>query len=190
MALLDFQAETPKRYYKLNDTFVCLIGVQTIEVAEVSDFVRTLQKLSLAGVIIQTINARAAYGISHLLGVLKITLECQKRNITVSAKPEIDLLLRLSLTTQISYALKYAGLNILYPAIIIVYSTDKKRVADVRKRIMKAIPNIYSNVLRTNIESRDHIFRLFRANERTHILLRDDGYIIQYLVERSALIMK
>ena len=39
MALLDFQAETPKKYYKLNDTFVCLIGVQAIEVAEVSDFV-------------------------------------------------------------------------------------------------------------------------------------------------------
>jgi tRNA threonylcarbamoyladenosine modification (KEOPS) complex Cgi121 subunit len=190
MALLDFQAETPKKYYKLNDTFVCLIGVQTIEVAEVSDFVRTLQKLSLAGVIIQTINARAAYGISHLLGVLKISLECQKRNITVSTKPEIDLLLRLSLTTQISFALNYAGLNILYPAIIIIYSTDKKRVADVRKRIMKTNPNIDSNVLRTNIESRDHIFRLFRANERTHILLRDDGYITQYLVERSALIMK
>jgi hypothetical protein len=99
-------------------------------------------------------------------------------------------LLRLSLTTQISFALNYAGLNILYPAIIIIYSTDKKRVADVRKRIMKTIPNIDSNVLRTNIESRDHIFRLFRANERTHILLRDDGYITQYLVERSALIMK
>lgn len=190
MALLNFQAETPKKYYKLNDIFVCLIGVQTIEVADVSDFVRTLQNLSLAGVIIQTINARAAYGISHLLGVLKITLECQKRNITVSAKPEIDLLLRLSLTTQISFALNYAGLNILYPAIIIIYSSDKRKVSDVRKRIMKTIPNIDSTVLKTNIESRNHIFRLFRAKERTHILLRDDSYITQYLIERSALVMK
>jgi tRNA threonylcarbamoyladenosine modification (KEOPS) complex Cgi121 subunit len=190
MALLDFQAETLKKYYKLNDTFVCLIGVQTIEVTEVSVFVRTLQKFSLPGVIIQTINARAVYGISHLLGVLKITLECQKRNITVSVKPEIDLLLRLSLTTQISFALNYAGLNILSPAIIIVYSIDKKKVVDVRKRIIKTIPNIDSTVLRTNVESRDHIFRLFKANERTHILLRDDGYITQYLIERSALIMK
>jgi tRNA threonylcarbamoyladenosine modification (KEOPS) complex Cgi121 subunit len=174
----------------LNDTFACPIGVQTIEVAEVSVFVKTLQKLSLPGVIIQTINARAVYGISHLLGVLKITLECQKRNITVSAKPEIDLLLRLSLTTQISFALNYAGLNILSPAIIIVYSMDKKKVVDVRKRIMKTIPNIDSTVLSTNVESRDHIFRLLKTNERTHILLRDDGYITQYLIERSALIMK
>ena len=187
--MLDFQAETPKRYYKLNDTFVCLIGVQTIEVAEVSDFVRTLQKLPLAGVIIQTINARAAYGISHLLGVLKITLECQKRNITVSTKPEMDLLLRLSLTNQISFALNYAGLNILHPAIIIIYSTDKKKVAGVRQRIIKTIPNIDSTILRTNI-SRDHIFRLFGTNERNHILLQDDDYITQYLIERSALIMK
>jgi hypothetical protein len=190
MALLNFQAETPKKYYKLNDIFVCLIGVRTIQVVEVSDFVRTLQKLSLAGVIIQTINARAAYSIGHLLGVLKITLECQKRNIIVSAKPEIDLLLRLSLTTQISFALNYAGLNTLYPAIIIIYSTDKKKVADVRKKIIKTIPNIDSTVLKTNIESRNHIFRLFRANERTRILLRDDNYITQYLIEQSALIMK
>jgi tRNA threonylcarbamoyladenosine modification (KEOPS) complex Cgi121 subunit len=188
--LLDFQAESFEKYYKLNETFVCLIGVRTIEVVEISDFISTLQNLSLEGVVIQTINARAAYGISHLLGVLKITLECQKRNITVSTKPEMDLLLRLSLTNQISFALNYAGLNILHPAIIIIYSTDKKKVARVRQRIIKTIPNIDSTVLRTNIESRDHIFRLFGTNERNHILLQDDDYITQYFIERSALIMK
>lgn len=188
--MLDFQAESSEKYYKLNETFVCLIGVRTIEVVEVSDFIKTLQNLSLEGVVIQTINARAAYGISHLLGVLKITLECQKRNITVSTKPEMDLLLRLSLTNQISFALNYAGLNILHPAIIIIYSTEKKKVAHVRKRIIKKIPNIDSTVLSTNIESRDHIFRLFGTNEHNHILLQDDDYITQYLIERSALIMK
>jgi hypothetical protein len=102
----------------------------------------------------------------------------------------MDLLLRLSLTNQISFALNYAGLNILHPAIIIIYSTDKKKVAGVRQRIIKTIPNIDSTILRTNIESRDHIFRLFGTNERNHILLQDDDYITQYLIERSALIMK
>ena len=188
--MLDFQAESSEKYYKLNETFVCLIGIRTIEVVEISDFIRALQNLSLEGVVIQTVNARAAYGISHLLGVLKITLECQKRNITVSTKPEMDLLLRLSLTNQISFALNHAGLNILNPAIIVIYSTDKKKLAHVRQRIIKTIPNIDSTVLRTNIEGRDHIFRLFGTNERNHILLQDDGYITQYLIERSALIMK
>jgi tRNA threonylcarbamoyladenosine modification (KEOPS) complex Cgi121 subunit len=178
-----------RKYYRLNDAFVCFIGVRTVNVP-VSDFVSRIKELSLAGMIIQSINSRAAYGIGHLLGVLKITIECQKRNITISTKPEIDLLLRLSLTSQINFALNHAGLNPSYPAIIIFYSKDKKKVAGVRKKIVKTIPNVDNTVLKISKESRDHIFRIFKAKERTRISLRDDSFITQYLIERSALVMK
>ena len=97
MILLDPEIRNTE-YYKLNDTFICVMGLRSIETSKISDFITRIQKLSFEGVSIQTINARAAYGIDHLLGVLKITLESQKRNSTLTMKPEMDLLLRLSLT--------------------------------------------------------------------------------------------
>lgn len=178
------------KYYKLNDTFICVMGLRSIETSKISDFITRIQKLSFEGVSIQTINARAAYGIDHLLGVLKITLESQKRTSTLTMKPEMDLLLRLSLTNQISLALNHAGLNTNQPAIIIICSTNKRKVYYVRKRIMKTFPNLDNSVIKIDKESRDHIFRLILANKRNQLSHRDDNFITQYLIERSALIIK
>ena len=116
------------KHYKLNDNFICFIGLRTIEVLEVSGFISSIQRLSLPEVTVQTINARAAYGPSHLLGVLKITLECQKRGLTLSLKPELDLLLRLSFTNQIASALSCTGLKTFHTAIVILFSTDKEKL--------------------------------------------------------------
>src|SRR5215212_7999877 len=113
------------KYYRLNDNFICLIGLRTIEVPEVSDFISSIHRISLPEVRVQMINARAAYGPSHLLGVMMITLECQKRGLTLSLKPEMDLLLRLSFTNQIGSALSCTGLKAFHPAIVILFSTDK-----------------------------------------------------------------
>ena len=165
------------------------MGVKNIKTSKLSDFITMVQKLSLKGVSIQVINARAAYGTDHLLGVLKVTLECQKRNLTLTLKPEIDLLLRLSLTNQISLALNHAGLKTNQPAIIIIYSTNKKKVYNVESRIMKIVPNANDTVLNIDKESRFHIFRLL-ANKRICTSNLDDSFITKYLIERSALIIK
>jgi tRNA threonylcarbamoyladenosine modification (KEOPS) complex Cgi121 subunit len=177
------------KYHKLNDTFISLLGVSNVDTSKISDFITLVEKLSFKGVSIQVINARAAYGIDHLIGVLKITLECQKRNLTLTVKPEIDLLLRLSLTNQISLALNHAGLNTNQPAIIIICSTDIMKVYDVEKKIMKTVPNIDDTVLKIDKKNRVHVFRLL-ANKRIHTSNLDDNFITQYLIERSALIIK
>lgn len=190
MVLSSFRGKAVKSYYELNGTFVCIIGVQKVEVPDVTDFISSIRTLSETGVTIQAINARAAFGIGHLLGVLKITLECKKRNITISTKPEIDLLLRLSLTNQISMAMNRAGLKRFHPAIIIVYSTDKKKVVNVRNKIVKTVPRIDDTVLKISRESRDHIFQLLKTNKQTNTPTGDHRFLTDYLIERSALIMK
>jgi tRNA threonylcarbamoyladenosine modification (KEOPS) complex Cgi121 subunit len=177
------------KYYKLNDSYIRLIGVRSIKTSKISDFITMVQKLSFKGVSIQVINARAAYGIDHILGVLKVTLECQKRSLTLTLKPEIDLLLRLSLTNQISLALDHAGLKTNQPAIIIIYSTNKRKVYNVESRIMKTVPNVSDTVLNIDKESKIHIFRLL-ANQRIRTPNQDDSFITRYLIERSALIIK
>ena len=176
--------------YKLNDTFICFIGLRTIEVPEVSGFISRIQRLSIPEVRVQMINARAAYGPSHLLGVMQITLECQKRGLTLSLKPEMDLLLRLSFTNQIASALSCTGLKTFHPAIVILFSMDKKRLACVRDRITKALPHVDDEVLAPGNESRDHIFQLLRTSKNISIPRGDDNFFTQYLIERSALVIK
>jgi tRNA threonylcarbamoyladenosine modification (KEOPS) complex Cgi121 subunit len=178
------------KYYKLNDTFICFIGLRTIEVPEVSGFISRIQRLSLPEVRVQMINARAAYGPSHLLGVMQITLECQKRGLTLSLKPEMDLLLRLSFTNQIASALSFTGLKTFHPAIIILFSTDKEKLACVRERIVKTLPHLDHKVLAPGSESKDHIFQLLRTSKNIGIPRGDDNFFTQYLIERSALVIK
>jgi tRNA threonylcarbamoyladenosine modification (KEOPS) complex Cgi121 subunit len=178
------------KYYRLNDNFICFIGLRTIEGPEVSGFISSIQRLSLPEVRVQMINARAAYGPSHLLGVLKITLECQKRGLTLSLKPEMDLLLRLSFTNQIASALSCTGLKRFHPAIVILFSTDKEKLACVRDRIIKTLPHVDHQVLAPGNESRDHIFRLLRTSKNISIPQGDDNFFTQYFIERSALVIK
>ena len=190
MGLSSFLGEAAESYYELNGTYVCIIGVQKVEVSDVTDFICSIRALSETEVTTQVINARAAFGIDHLLGVLKITLECQKRNITISMKPEIDLLLRLSLTNQISLAINRTGLKRNNPAVIIAYSTDKKKVINLSNKIVKMVPHIDNTVLKITKESRDHILELINTNKQTRILVGDYRFLTDYLIEQSALVMK
>ena len=190
MGLPSFLGESAESYYELNGTYVCIIGVKKVEVPDVTDFIFSIRALSETEVTTQTINAKAAFGIDHLLGVLKITLECQKRNITISMKPEIDLLLRVSLTNQISLAINRTGLKRNNPAVIIAYSTDKKKVINLSNKIVKMVPHIDNTVVKIIEESRDHILELINTNKQTRILVGDYRFLTDYLIEQSALVMK
>ena len=105
-------------------------------------------------------------------------------------KPEIDLLLRLSLTNQISLAIKRTGIKRDNPAVIIAYSTDNKKVINVRNNIVKMVPHIDNAVLKIIKESRDHILELFNINKQPHIQAGDNRFLTDYLIEQSALVMK
>ena len=105
-------------------------------------------------------------------------------------KPEMDLLLRLSLTNQISLAINRTGVKRDNPAVIIAYSTDKKKVINVRNKIVKMVPHTDNSVLKIIKESMDHILELINTNKQTHILAEDYRFLTDYLIEQSALVMK
>ena len=96
--------------YLIGDTFYSIVGVQKIEVKNIGEFLEQLRNV-LRGVYIQALDANIVYGIEHIDEVLKITLQAMNRKITFANKAEIDLLLRLSYTNQISMAVKYGGLK-------------------------------------------------------------------------------
>jgi tRNA threonylcarbamoyladenosine modification (KEOPS) complex Cgi121 subunit len=178
-------------YHKLEDTFVCFIGIRTIESPRVSDFISTIQSLSLPEVTVQLVSARSVYGPDHLLGILKITLECQKRSLALSRKPQTDLLLRLSFTNQIALAFDRSGLKKFLPAVVILYSTDKKKLARTRAKIMGNLSTVVDDaVLAASDESRDYIFQLLGSGKNMCLIDENKDFVTQYLIERSALIVK
>ena len=178
------------KYHKLEDTFVCFIGIRTIEAPRVSDFIGTIQSLSLPEVTVQLVSARSVYGPDHLLGILKITLECQKRCLILSHKPQTDLLLRLSFTNQIALAFDRSGLKKFLPAVVILYSTDKKKLARTRAKIMDNLSTVVDDaVLAASDESKDYIFQLLGSGKNT-CLIDENNFVTRYLIERSALIVK
>jgi tRNA threonylcarbamoyladenosine modification (KEOPS) complex Cgi121 subunit len=178
-------------YHKLEDTFVCFIGIRTIESPRVSDFIGTIQSLSLPEVTVQLVSARSVYGPDHLLGILKITLECQKRSLALSRKPQTDLLLRLSFTNQIALAFDRSGLKKFLPAVVILYSTDKKKLARSRAKIMDNLSTVVDDaVLAASDESRDYIFQLLGSGKNMCLIDENKDFVTQYLIERSALIVK
>jgi tRNA threonylcarbamoyladenosine modification (KEOPS) complex Cgi121 subunit len=178
-------------YHKLEDTFVCFIGIRTIESPRVSDFIGTIQSLSLPEVTVQLVSARSVYGPDHLLGILKITLECQKRSLALSHKPQTDLLLRLSFTNQIALAFDRSGLKKFLPAVVILYSTDKKKLARTRAKIMGNLSTVVDDaVLAASDESRDYIFQLLGSGKNMCLIDENKDFVTQYLIERSALIVK
>lgn len=179
------------KYHKLEDTFVCFIGIKTIESPRVTDFINTIQSLSLPEVTVQLVSAKSVYGPDHLLGLLKITLECQKRSLALSNKPQTDLLLRLSFTNQIALAFDRSGLKKFLPAVVILCSPDKKKLARTRAKIMGNLSTAVDDaVLAASDESRDYIFQLLGSGKNTRLIDENKNFVIQYLVERSALIVK
>lgn len=178
-------------YHKLEDTFVCFIGIRTIESLRVSDFIGTIQSLSLPEVTVQLVSARSVYGPDHLLGILKITLECQKRSLALSRNPQTDLLLRLSFTNQIALAFDLSGLKKFLPAVVILYSTDKKKLARTRAKITGNLATVVDDaVLAASDESRDYIFQLLGSGKNMCLIDENKDFVTRYLIERSALIVK
>ena len=96
----------------MGNIFTTVIGVSDLDVKDVGEFIDDLRKTSNGGVSIQAVCADAVYGLEHILQALKITIESEKRKITLVGRPEMDLLLRISCTDQISRALMDIGLKL------------------------------------------------------------------------------
>jgi tRNA threonylcarbamoyladenosine modification (KEOPS) complex Cgi121 subunit len=143
-------------------------------------------------VYVQAINANAVYGIEHILGVLKISLENERRSIIISSKAEIDFLLRMSYTNQISLAIENVGLKKFLPGCIIIYSRDKKELIRIRAKIVKLVPNIDNSVVESNEKKWRFIFHIIglKKNQKSLTFAEDDNLLTSYFIERAALIMK
>ncbi len=170
----------------VDNTFYSVVGVKKIKVKDIGTFLEELRNV-FPGVSIQALDANIVYGHEHIDQVLKITLESIKRKITFANRAEIDLLLRLSYTDQISLALKYGGLKNGFPGCFVFFSEDKMKIAKTKLYIEKLFPDNDDSIINASTIKRKMISKrigIFSSK------LFDDLTFLLYLVERACLIMK
>jgi tRNA threonylcarbamoyladenosine modification (KEOPS) complex Cgi121 subunit/molybdopterin converting factor small subunit len=168
--------------YDLDGNYVSIIGAQMItgNVGKLVDRLRAENK----GVSIQAVNAGAVYGAEHLLGVLRIALEAEKRKVMLANKLETELLLRLACTDQISEAMKRAGLKENAPGCFVAFSND----SDALRRFSDQISSEFKtddSVLEPSSEKRTRMAGMLGINAKF-----DDSEFLQYLLERAAILVK
>ncbi|MGC2308608.1 MAG: KEOPS complex subunit Cgi121 [Nitrososphaeraceae archaeon] len=140
-------------------------------------------------VYIQGFDPEAIFGLQHLIEALKITLEALRRGITVANRPELDLLLRMSCTTQISKAINYAGIKSGKCACFVVFSKNKRNLLKARSYALQSLPEANSTDLIGNASTRNTIATKLGLEASTKYLT-DDIEFLKYLIERAALITK
>jgi len=140
-------------------------------------------------VYIQGFNPEAIFGLQHLVEALKITLEALRRGITAAKRPELDLLLRISCTTQISRAISYAGIKSGRCACFVVFSKNKRDLLKARDYALKSLPEANSTDFNVNASTRNTIAANLGLEAGSNYLT-DDTEFLKYLIERAALITK
>jgi tRNA threonylcarbamoyladenosine modification (KEOPS) complex Cgi121 subunit len=176
--------------YKLGDTFTTIIAVPNIGVKSESQLIDDLRRISEV-VYIQAVEPNIVYGINHILGILKITLESQKRKITFTNRIEMDFLLRLVCTDQISSALRYGGIKNGLQACFVIFSKDRKELLKVSRHIQKLFfihHYAYNNSLLKPTKAKK---KLISNNiGLTTAKIFDNRKFVKYLLERGALITR
>src|SRR5688500_15138322 len=108
----------------LNGYHVSITGVQRImhDPGKLVDMLRA----QYSNVSVQAVNPNAVYGEEHVLGVLRIVLEAEKRKIMLTNRRETELLIRLTGTNQIAEAIRRAGLKKDTAGCFIAFSQDSE----------------------------------------------------------------
>lgn len=129
------------------------------------------------------------FGLKHLVGCLKITLEAVKRGVTAADRPEVDLMLRISCTNQISKAIPYAGMKPGKDSCIVMFSKRRNELCEVRGYLLTILPKANSIELIANTYKRNSISASLNFETGSYYA-RDNDEFLNYLIERAALIRK
>ncbi|MDP9015545.1 MAG: MoaD/ThiS family protein [Thermoproteota archaeon] len=168
-------------HYTLNGYHVSITGVQKIihDPGKLVDMIRSQHN----NVLIQAVDANAVYGEEHVLGVLRITLEAEKRNIMLTNRCEIELLIRLAGTDQISEAIRRAGLKKDVAACFIAFSQDNEAIRQFEQWI-KSEFSLNNSVLQPNEDKRIRLASLLGSPAKL-----DSRKFLQYLLEKAAILI-
>jgi len=176
------------RTYKLGDNFAMVIGVSKFDVDKELELIKELHAASNGVVSIQAVRADAVFGIAHILEVLKISLEAEKRNIKLVSRTEMDLLLRVSCTNQLSKALIDTGLSNQTPGCFILFSKDRTKLMKVAEHICSLDVKVDNSVLKPTKRKQELICKYLGIRLNKNLLPYQS--FTSFLSERASLLNK
>jgi tRNA threonylcarbamoyladenosine modification (KEOPS) complex Cgi121 subunit len=166
--------------------YVSLVCVDCIQQRHIGKLIDEIHGIS-SDTFIQVVDPDVIYGIDHILGALKISLESKNRRIMAAKRLEIDLLLRLLCTDQISSALKYGAPKKNCHGCFIIFSRDKKQITVVKDYVKRLFVCIDESILLPTKTKRKIICSNIHLTTGD---LLDDREFTMYLLERAALIIR
>jgi sulfur-carrier protein len=168
--------------YRLDDYLLLIMGIQRIvyDPGKLVDMLRD----RYGNVSIQAVDANVVYGEEHLVGVLRIALEAEKRKIMLTNRREMELLIRLTGTNQIEEAIRRAGLKKDTSGCFIAFSQDSESLRQFESQI-KSEFDLNDSVLKPSKEKRIRLASMLGfLNEF------NDSEFLQYLLEKAAILIK
>lgn len=168
--------------YTIDGNHASIIGVRKIvgDAGKLVDMLRAEHK----NLWIQAVNADAVYGTDHLLGILRVTLEAEKRKVMLANRRETELLLRLGCTGQISEAMKRVGLKSNAAGCFVALSQDRKELRRFSDRI-KGQFEVHDSVLEPSKQKKTMLAGVLGLKAKF-----DDSEFLQHLLERAAILVK
>jgi len=178
----------PQRVYKIGDTFISISAFKSMRIKNIDNLVENILNLSKV-VWIQGVNAMVIYGFEHIIETLKITLESERRRALLAKKPQVDFLLRLVCTNQISNALQYGGLKDGRDGCFIACSKNEGQLLKVSDRLHYLFGRRDETILKPTEIKRKTISERLGIGINNNPLKEDIGFL-EFLAERGALITR
>ena len=140
-------------------------------------------------VYVQGFNTEAIFGLQHIVEALQITLEAYKRGTMVANRPELDLLLRISCTTQISKAISHAGIKSGEIACFVLFSKSRRDLLKARQYARQSLSEFDCPEFVRDSSARNTLATKLGLETDSYFLQYDNEFL-RYLIERAALITR
>jgi len=137
-------------------------------------------------IFIQALNVDIVYNYEHLFEVLRISNLAKRRNLMCSHKIELDFLLRVIGTNQISQAIKEGGLKI-DQHITFVILAKKYDINRIYQKLVVLFGNSHDKFFTDNLVLRKKIEK-YKIKYKNDFINEENT--LQYIIERAALVMK
>jgi tRNA threonylcarbamoyladenosine modification (KEOPS) complex Cgi121 subunit len=161
-----------------------LLACIKLRVKDTEDFMNNLRSINRS-LAVQIVNANLVAGKKHVTGIIQQSIEARKRKIMLSKRIEVDMLMRLACTDQISKAVNDIGIKDGINNVLIIAVGRVKDLRMFRKYIASNY-HINNKILEMSSKKIKNIVSLHGIGKQ-ELDLVDDG-IASILVERASLL--
>ncbi|MDN5845488.1 MAG: EKC/KEOPS complex subunit CGI121/TPRKB [Candidatus Nitrosocosmicus sp.] len=137
------------------------------------------------------INSKLVYGLEHILGILRIINEEEKRNIKSNIRNvEIEFLLRICYTNQIKDALKANFGDSKNKSFVVVLISKLGDKLSNTLETLKSYGLEDSNLIGPNTTKKDYILDCFfkgKFKGNSHLLLNNEEKYLKFLIEKAVI---